>query len=270
MNADDFGFSAGVNRGISEAYRAGVVSSVSTLVNTPGWDDAALLLRDASPDLGVGLHLNLTVGEPLSDTRTLRDRHTGRFHTLTALGARACTGHIDPAEVAAECAAQLARLRSTGVTVTHVDSHRHVHALPGVWGPVVETARQRGVAVVRVPLESLGLNPFDWRALLKKSALGAVWRIASRRTPPLRHADRFVGLSLEGTPAFLPRLLAVLDGLEPGTTELMVHPGYADGELAGWDDYTTPRAAELAALMSEPVRARFRSGRFRLVHFGVP
>src|SRR5437667_372043 len=67
----------------------------------------------------------------------------------------------------------------------------------------------------------------------------------------------------------LARVVALLDRLEPGTTELMVHPGHPDGDLAGWDDYTTPRAAELAALTSSVVRARFASGAFRLVHFGA-
>src|SRR5437762_7703708 len=64
VNADDFGLSAGVNRGILEAHAAGVVSSVSVLVNAPGWDDAVGRLRDlgARPGLGVGLHVNLTMG----------------------------------------------------------------------------------------------------------------------------------------------------------------------------------------------------------------
>src|SRR5437879_11310485 len=70
VNADDFGLSAGVNRGVLEAHEAGVVSSVSVLVNAPGWTDAAQRLRALSspsfPELGVGLHLNLTTSRPVS------------------------------------------------------------------------------------------------------------------------------------------------------------------------------------------------------------
>src|SRR5205809_80730 len=180
VNADDFGFSAGVNRGILEAHAAGVVSSVSVLVNTPGWPDARDRLRAIGGTLGVGLHLNLTTGAPLTTAPSLTTPPpTARFHSLAALVARALTGRLDPAHVSAECAAQLARPREAGVRV------------------------------------------------------------------------------------------ALLDRLEPGTTELMVHPGHPDGDLAGWDDYTTPRAAELAALTSSVVRARFASGAFRLVHFGA-
>src|SRR5437879_13348273 len=85
VNADDFGLSTGVNRGILEAHAAGVVSSVSVLVNAPGWTDALRRLRDLgpapAPGLGVGLHLNLTMGRPVSWGGSLSDARTGRFHT---------------------------------------------------------------------------------------------------------------------------------------------------------------------------------------------
>src|SRR5947209_10797608 len=151
VNADDFGLSPGVNDGILEAHAAGVVSSVSVLVNAPGWEHAVAALRGTG-SLGVGLHLNLTAGEPVSEGTALVDAHTGRFHGLAGLVTRALTGRIDPDCVAEECGAQLARLRAAGVRVTHIDSHRHVHALPGVWAPVVAIARAHGVAFVRVPV----------------------------------------------------------------------------------------------------------------------
>jgi len=273
VNADDFGLSAGVNRGVLEAHETGVVSSVSVLVNAPGWTDAAQRLRDLSspsfPELGVGLHLNLTTGRPVSCGGSLCDARTGQLHPFGTFVARALAGRIAPRDVAIECTAQLSRLRDAGLVVTHVDSHRHVHALPGVWGPVVETARREGIPVVRVPLEPWGLNPLNWRASLKKTVLHLAWRVASRGGIPLRRADHFVGISLQGGRGFLRRLLAAIDHLQPGTTELMVHPGYPDGDLAGWDDYRAPRAQELAALIRPEVRERFQRGRFRLTHFGA-
>jgi len=271
VNADDFGLSAGVNRGILEAHAAGVVSSVSVLVNAPGWTDAVRRLRDlgSPPGIGVGLHLNLTMGRPVSWGGSLCDARTGQFHSLGALLARACTGRLDPGDIAVECAAQLARLKSAGFVVTHVDSHRHVHILPGVWGPVAETARTAGVPVLRVPLEPWSVNAVNWRASLKKAALRLAWRVSSRAAAPLDRPDQFVGISLQGSRSFLARLLTVLDRLPPGTTELMVHPGHADGDLAAWDGYTAPRARELAALTRPEVRERFRGGRFRLIHFGA-
>src|SRR5947199_9989963 len=183
VNADDFGFSAGVNRGILEAHAAGVGSSVSVLVNTPGWPDALRRLRDLgpAPGLGVGLHLNLTMGRPVSWGGNLADARTGRFHTLRALVARAFAGRLDPGDVAIECAAQLARLRNAGLVATHPDSHRHVHVLPGVWGAVVEAARAPAVPVVRVPLEPWRVNPANWGAALRQAALRMAWGAASPR-----------------------------------------------------------------------------------------
>jgi len=138
-----------------------------------------------------------------------------------------------------------------------------------VWGPVVETARREGIRVVRVPLEPYSVNVMSWRALVKKATLRLAWSLAAGGASPLRRPDRFVGISLQGSPRFLRRLLALLDHLKPGTTELMVHPGHPDGELAAWDDYTAPRARELAALTRPEVRERFRRGSFRLIHFGA-
>jgi chitin disaccharide deacetylase len=266
VNADDFGLSPGVNDGILEAHAAGVVSSVSVLVNAPGWEHAVAALRGTASTLGVGLHLNLTAGEPLSGGRSLVHPRTGRFYGLAGLVTRALTGRIDPDHVAEEGSAQLGRLRAAGVRVTHIDSHRHVHALPGVWAPVVATARAHGVPFVRVPVER-GTG----RAWVKRWTVAAAWRVAARAVGAPRHADRFCGIGLQGDPRFLGRVLALIDRLAPsaGVTELMVHPGRPDRELAAWDGYVAPRAAELAALTSSAARERLRRGDVGLTHFGA-
>ena len=267
VNADDFGLSESVNRGVIAAHAAGVVTSTSMLVNTPGWEDAAARARSNSR-LGVGLHLNLTAGRPLTRARSLSDG-SGQFRPLAQFAARAWTGRIDPADVAGECRAQLARLQQAGVVVTHLDSHRHVHLLPRVWTPVVTAACQAGVTVVRVPLEPLGINPHNWHALLKKLALAAAWSVVPRSGERPRRADHCRGISLVGGARYLPALLRILDTLPPGTTELIVHPGSAGDDLVGWDDYGAPRSEELAALTSAAVRSRLGRGDIELVHFGA-
>src|SRR2546429_5150631 len=99
--------------------------------------------------------------------------------------ARALAGRIDAGHVAEECAAQLARLGAAGVRVTHIDSHRHVHALPGVWAPVVATARTHGVPFVRVPVEH-GTG----RGVVKRWTIAAAWAVAARGVPAPRPAGR--------------------------------------------------------------------------------
>src|SRR2546429_5819148 len=100
VNADDFGLSPGVTDGILEAHAAGVVSSVSVLVNAPGWAHAVAALPGAGSTLGAGLHLNLTAGEPVSSGGSLVHPPTGRFYGLAGLMAGAPPGRIDAAHLA--------------------------------------------------------------------------------------------------------------------------------------------------------------------------
>jgi predicted glycoside hydrolase/deacetylase ChbG (UPF0249 family) len=258
-----------VNRGIVDAHAAGTVTSASLLANAPGLTDAITRLRDAST-LQIGLHLNLTAGAPVAQAEnvtSLWDPRTAEFYPLPQLVRRALAGRIAPSHVAAECSAQLARLRSLGVRVGHIDAHRHVHVLPGVWKPVLAVARHARVPV-RVPRETiLHGRPRPGRALVAAS-LRVALRLAANGGGPdreLGRADHFRGLDLLGAPDFQSRLLALLDQLQPGTTELMVHPGYVDRDLTAWDSYTTGRERELAALSSLEVRNRLARGDILLV-----
>src|SRR3977135_2784530 len=109
INADDFGISRGVNTGIIEVAAAGVVTSASVIVNLP--DFAAALDRALSvPRLSLGLHLNFTIGRPLTAARSLTRRDSGEFYTLPVLAARASLGLLDASDIAGECLAQIDRM----------------------------------------------------------------------------------------------------------------------------------------------------------------
>jgi predicted glycoside hydrolase/deacetylase ChbG (UPF0249 family) len=269
INADDFGYSEGVTRGILEAHAAGVLTSTTLLPNMPGFEDAVSRSRDEAPALGVGLHLNLVQGEPIERVPTLTDPRTGHFYPLLSLVRRVLSGRVDPEEVEAECAAQIARLRSAGIAITHLDSHQHTHALPGLWHPIVRCALSRGIRFFRWPVESPRVEPANLVAELKKAGVAAAWRVARTGAPRAGHPAQFVGISLQGGKRVLPRLLRVLDGLRPGTTELMMHVGRVDEALRAVDPYTWQRERELEALTSAQVRARLGRGDIQLVHFGV-
>ena len=258
-----------MNRGIFDAHAAGTVTSASLLANAPGLADAIARLRDVST-LQVGLHLNLTAGAPVAqpgDVTSLWDARTGAFYPLSQLVRRALTGRVAPNHVAVECSAQLARLRALGVNVGHIDAHRHVHALPGIWKPVVAVAR-RACVQVRVPRETLLHERIRVSRALVAASLRVALRLAANsgaHDRDLGRADHFRGLDLLGAEDFQRRLLALLDQLQPGTTELMVHPGYVDQDLSAWDAYTTGRERELAALCSLEVRDRVARGDILLV-----
>jgi predicted glycoside hydrolase/deacetylase ChbG (UPF0249 family) len=266
INADDFGISRGVNIGIMEAAEAGTVTSASVMVNLPDFDDA--VERSAScPELSLGLHLNLTVGSPLTNARSLTRRDTGEFYSLRSLLARASLGLIEPADVTAECLAQIDRMLDAGVVPTHLDSHRHVHAHPAFSRPVINAATARGIFQVRVPCEPLRMNAGDWGAGVKKLGL----RIAAaltKRGPDRDHDHHFAGVSLQGGKVFASRLVDLISSLPSGTTELMTHPGYADASLAAHDSYTLERVTELRVLCSREFRDLLDRSGVTLTSFG--
>ncbi|MGI8499021.1 MAG: ChbG/HpnK family deacetylase, partial [Gemmatimonadaceae bacterium] len=189
VNADDFGFSPGINRGIIEAHRAGTLPSASLMATGIAFEDAVSLLAD-TPTLDVGLHFDLTMGPPLTGARTLTDPATGRCHRLPALLGLVAVGRIDRGEVIAEWRAQYDRLCAAGVRPSHLDGHHHAHAFPMIWGAVVDAAREAGASHLhlRVPSERLA-DGSGWRSALKSLALRSLWRIASARTPAVRRTD---------------------------------------------------------------------------------
>ncbi len=262
VNADDFGLSALVNEGLEEAIAAGVVTSVSLMVNTPGFDDAVRRAAAFRGRMRVGLHLNLTAGAPVAPpdhVRSLVDG-AGRFLPLGALVRRALAGRVRPADVRREADAQLARMRRAGVEPTHVDGHRHVHALAAVRGALTAAARAAGVTAVRRPLEPPWARPFTAATLAKRASLAAAWAVPSVGPLPRPATASFRGLALLGSPRYAADLLALLDALPPGSTEVMVHPGRVDPAVAAWDPYVEARAVELDALRSARVRERLARG----------
>jgi predicted glycoside hydrolase/deacetylase ChbG (UPF0249 family) len=266
VNADDFGFSRGVSTGILEAATTGVVTSASMIVNLAGFDDAVARARSC-PSLSLGLHLNLTTGKPLTAAPSLTRRKTGQFYPLPLLVARASLGLVDSSQVTLECVAQIDRMIEAGIPITHLDSHRHIHAHPALSAAVREAASSRGISNVRVPTEPLWTNVLDWKATLKKTGLLMCARM-SRHRGERSAAAHFFGLSLQGGSSFGARLFALIPKLPAGTTELMTHPGYADSALSELDGYTWQREEELRVLCSKDLRDLVRRNGIELAGFG--
>ncbi len=241
VNADDFGLTPGVNAGIVDAHRRGILTSASVFANAGATADALAIAR-RTPSLGIGCHLTLVDGKPLSPPSRIPSLLDGdRFRdTWTAFAAAVVSRRIRLDEVERELAAQIERVRSGGIRLSHLDGHKHVHACPAVFEIVVRLARRFGIDRVRVPwerpaaalvlrnaritgarrqaLENLALTPW---ALRDQRVL------AAHRLPP---APRFLGRILTGL-FDATSLRATLASVAPGTSELMMHPGYVDRAL---------------------------------------
>ena len=266
VNADDLGLAESVNRGIIESVVDGVVTSTSLIVNMPACDDAIARLRSAPAHLSVGLHINVVCGRPLTPCATLLEP-SGCFRPLAVLIGLALLGRLDVQEVEHEVEAQFDRaeelLAPLGRRVTHLDSHRHTHCLPGVYEMVLRVADRRGIRHVRHPYESSQPIP-----RLRARVASHILRAMTWRNRPIDDVA-FAGVGAMRSMSFENDVLMLLDALPSGTTELMVHPGYDSPELAAIDSYRAPRERELRALTSTALRERIRHLGVHLTSFGA-
>jgi len=245
VNADDFGFTTGINRAIVEAHTRGIVSSSTLMANGPAFEDAVRLAK-TMPRLSVGCHVVLIDGEPVLDAKRLpsiTSAHSNgaRFRDgLKSFAARALTGRLDPAEIEAEAGAQIRKLQTAGINVSHVDTHKHTHLFPAILRPVLRAARACGVRAIR--------NPFGPRKPLKSSDLlvrPTLWTryaevrilrtLASRFHASVKRED-FVTpdgtLGVVVTGVLDEKLFRAIAAIIPeGTWEFVCHPGYNDDDL---------------------------------------
>ena len=240
VNADDLGLTVGVNNGIFDAHDHGVLTSASLFANGRATADAiARALR--RPSLGVGCHLTLVDGQPiLSPTRVsslIED--DGRFRRSWKPFIVSCLlGRVSLDEVEQELTAQIDRIRSAGVTLTHLDAHKHVHAYPPIFTIVTRLARKFRIPVVRVPFERrvhLGGDTTEKRTARNQALMNAVmlpwaWRDYRSAARARVRVPHFIGRAHTGVLS-AQALTAMVRALPPGVTELMVHPGYVDETL---------------------------------------
>ncbi len=239
VNADDFGLTSGVNRAIAELHAAGAVTS-ATLMARASAVDQAIDIALSRPTLGVGCHIVLVDGTPVlppDRIASLTDPRTGQFRpSLSAFVPRLLTGHIDPSEIEAEAAAQIAVLQDRGVDLTHIDTHKHTHMFPAVLRAVLRAAHAAGINKIRNPFEPAWASRATARASLTRVAEITVLR---RLRPVCMRIVEEAGFSTtDGTIAMAATgvldeatLSALLDRLLPGTWELVTHPGYNDADL---------------------------------------
>jgi len=135
VNADDLGLTPAVNRGVVRAFQDGIVTSASLLVTGSAFEDAVALAQQ-NPKLDVGLHLALVEERAVlgPDVLPTLVDETGRFpRTSAEFIQRALLGGISWHEVEQEIAAQIAVFEKTGLRLSHLDSHQHLHMFPPVF-----------------------------------------------------------------------------------------------------------------------------------------
>ncbi len=232
INADDFGLDAAVNEAVLASAEGGILSSATLMANMPGFFEAT---RGALsyPQLGVGVHLNLLRGSPVSDpaqVATLLAEDHRFLGDAAKLWWRFVKHAVDPAHVEAELDAQVRRVIDHGIKPTHLDSEKHLHLLlPQLWEAVCRVADRYDIPCVRVVREPLRITGSAGRPRAAQFVKAAVlnWRSQGFARVALRHrlrfADRFFGVAFTGrmTTSIYEDLFSSLSG---GSLEIMCHP----------------------------------------------
>jgi hopanoid biosynthesis associated protein HpnK len=283
VNADDLGWTAGVNRGIAEAHRNGIVTSASLLANGEAFAEAVDLALEAR-GLGVGVHLNLNDGPPTAPRKAVPSlvNDAGEFEGgPDSLLLKIATRGLSVREVEIEWDAQISRVRKAGIELTHLDGHKHVHMLPGLFEIALRLAKRHGIAAIRVSHEASGLRAAlstgksHGAVVLKQGVQARGLKLLARdareqaERAGISTADYFCGIAQTGalTKEGVARLLR---SLPEGTTELMCHPGYADDALRKTATrLRASREKELEILTDTEIRNLVASQGIRLIDYGL-
>jgi hopanoid biosynthesis associated protein HpnK len=279
VNADDFGYTRGVNAGIVRGFREGIVTSATIMANGDAFEDA-IECAQANPKLGVGCHLVLVGGKcvaPAKQVSSLVDSEGRLPASLPALLSQLSTGSARPQAIEAELRAQVERVFAAGLRPTHFDSHKHTHAHPKVMEVVVQVAEEFKVTRIRKPFEDSkallwpvfrgGVSSWKQRATALIAGVNASGFHKLASSHGMRTPDHFMGVAATGR---LNRqaILAMIGAMRDGVTELMCHPGEYDDELEKSPTrLKRERETELEGLTDPDVRGAVREHHVRLMNF---
>jgi hopanoid biosynthesis associated protein HpnK len=260
VTADDFGLHESVNQAVEQASRAGILNAASLMVTAHATKDAVRRAR-LLPNLCVGLHVVLADGWSTLDAQLIPEiaDPTGRMHgDMFRKGVRFFFKSAARRQLEAEIRAQFAAFARTGLTLDHVNVHKHFHIHPTILSILLEVGRDYGMPAVRVPDEpfwfaarSAGVLPGLAQALLSPWIALMKHRLQRAR---IFHNDRIFGIAGSGA-MDEAGLLAILARLPPGVSEIYLHPATQSGSAITASMSHYRHAEELDALSSPRVRA---------------
>lgn len=223
VNADDMGLCEAVNYGIVSAYQKGIVTSCTIMAGMPGFSHAVKLLKETK-GLGCGVHMTLSMHKPvLEGHQTIVDEKGYFYRRIT----NETVATFDLEEVYNEFCAQIEKVMASGIQVTHLDSHHHVHTLKAL-APVIRRILEKYDLPIRGGFEDdLGYG----------------------KTMPLM--DSFYGEEVDET--YFER--KVEDMKQYDCVDLMCHPAFVESYLVASTSYALQRMKEYDLLTSPETKA---------------
>jgi len=278
VNADDFGLTPGVNRAIVEAHTHGIVTSATLMANASAFEQAVQLTKSL-PGFDVGCHIVLVDGSPVlhpSEIPTLiGDGRPEEFDTsLNSFAVRVLRGRINAEQVEREAIAQISKLHTAGIRVSHIDTHKHVHVLPQILRPLLRAAKACSVRAIRNPFGRIAFSliagrPQLWKQWGKLTLLNTLAGRFCRAVEAEGMITPTGSLGIAATGALDEQLFRfIVENVPEGTWEFVTHPGYNDADL---DRIRTrlrnSRETELRLLASRETRESLAGNGIELISY---
>jgi predicted glycoside hydrolase/deacetylase ChbG (UPF0249 family) len=279
VTADDMGMTPGVTKGIVQSMSHGIVTSTSLMTNMPA---AAQAARQAVNDrLDVGVHLNLTTGQPLSPPDEVRSlvRADGSFHSRPEFLQRLLSWRISMRDVEREFGAQVRRAFEMDVRPSHLDTHHHLHLWWPVASALVRVGRRYGINKTRTTrttdmalrIANSSTTPREWAKRRYKAItarlLGRWFRMATWRMEPSAFRAAYNGAVQSRLDEWLFFLKELSKLPAPAVVEVPCHPAYLDDELWSQATYVRGREEEVDALTSAELRTALGRSGIQLIGF---
>ncbi|MFA6186766.1 MAG: ChbG/HpnK family deacetylase [Phycisphaerae bacterium] len=271
INADDFGLCRGVNNAVAEAHAMGVLTSATIMANMAGVDEAIEMAKKM-PALGVGVHLNVVTGKPISTDPIVKilTNATGNFgYSVAKLAIATISSKNIREAIETELSAQISSLISKGITPTHLDSHKHFHCLPAVWRIVCRLAEKFNIPAIRWPYEPATLLGGDWpKVELKDKVRALLVRQMALKCQGID--DRFIKTDIFFGLAHTGRIddnfwTEVSQTQFAGVAEVMTHPGYPEG--LGKTRLVEQRQTELKWLCAASTKKALADAGIELINY---
>lgn len=274
INADDFGLHELVNNGIIKGHETGFITSTSIMPSGQAFEHAVALALE-HPKLGIGVHLTLVSENTLTDPRlvpSLIDTEGKMQSNYVKFLLRFIYGKIRLSDIRMELTAQVEKVVSAGIRVTHLDSHQHLHVFPGIIDIVLDIAKKYNIKAMRIPDESymfLHKNHGSIPRIVARDGLTFLARLARNKAQKngLAVPDHFFGM-LSGGNMSEASLGHIINKLPQGISEIMMHPGNdneALNAIYGWQYHWQ---TELDAVTSPAIRQYITENKVQMISFG--
>ena len=274
INADDFGLSKGVNEGIILAHQKGILTSTTLMANMPGFEHAVELAKQ-NGELGVGVHLNIVRGRPITPAKkvsSLLNKEKNFFANILFILRKLWSKKINQQEIELEFRAQIEKILRHDIRISHFDSEKHIHCLPSLLKIVLKLGKEYNIKRIRY------FNEYCLSSLLFQSAKSFFVSVSclSMRQKIKENGflipERSYGVCKSGRMTS-KTIKKILCNLKDGVAEVMVHPGFVTRELMDLEKeigsfyINKYREKELKGLLDKDLKQIIKDKDIRLISF---